>query len=103
MRSQKDTPGVDGATLAQTAIFEGLPDDVLSELARLFWQESYSHGATIFKEGDPADRAFLLRDGSVTLVSPRMVSSPGELEDRTNQPPLGGLSLLRPQGRPLTG
>jgi len=89
MRSQESASEVDGETLGQTAIFEGLPSDVLSELARLFWRESYPLGSTIFSEGDPADRAFLLREGSVTLsVAPSSLPEP--LDTTVLVPPRSG-------------
>jgi len=46
------------------------PTADLGDFRGLFRIETYSSGAIIYKPGDPADRAFLLRSGRVRLLRP---------------------------------
>jgi CRP-like cAMP-binding protein len=53
--------------LRRYTFFAGLGDSQLKSIAMLSNEEEYEGGATIFKEGDPANYIYLLIDGSVDL------------------------------------
>ena len=75
-------------TLAQIGLFEGLPDDSLAAIANLCREESFAAGSSIFGEGRPADRVYLLQEGTVGLsvsltsrstpLSTSVLKSPGQ-------------------------
>jgi len=64
-------------TLANTSLFRELPDDALTAIADLCHEESFAAGTTIFGEGRPAERVYLLQEGTVgLLVSPTSRPAP---------------------------
>lgn len=64
-------------TLANFDLFQGLPDDVLRSIADLCREVAFAAGTIIFAEGRPADRIYLLLEGTVGLsVSPTSLPAP---------------------------
>jgi CRP-like cAMP-binding protein len=55
-------------TLAKSIIFSGLNEDELAELAGLTRQHSYKDGESIFWEGDPPHRFYIVASGRVKIV-----------------------------------
>lgn len=55
-------------TLADTSLFGGLPDDTLTAIADLCHEETFAAGMTVFGEGRPAERVYLLQEGTVGLL-----------------------------------
>ena len=53
--------------LRKVSIFEGLDDSQLKKIANLCREEIHVDGALIFKEGDPADELYILREGRIAL------------------------------------
>ncbi|NIM95999.1 MAG: cyclic nucleotide-binding domain-containing protein [Anaerolineales bacterium] len=53
--------------ISQVELFEGLPRRQLSKVAEFFEEESYSRGALIFNEGDPAECLYVLLEGKVAI------------------------------------
>ena len=53
--------------LRKVSVFEGLNDGQLEKIASLCSEQSHSAGSLICKEGDPANRLFILREGRVAL------------------------------------
>ena len=51
-------------------LFEHLPDDTLSAVARQLLHRRAPAGFTFFRSGQPADRLYVLRSGSVALIDP---------------------------------
>jgi CRP-like cAMP-binding protein len=75
-------------TLADLSLFKGLPDDALTAIAALCHEKSFAPGTAICAEGYPADRIYLLQEGTVGLfVSP------------TSQPAPVNISLLESPGQ----
>jgi CRP/FNR family cyclic AMP-dependent transcriptional regulator len=56
------------SALADHPFLSALPAEALRRLAAHTYPHSYARGDIIFREGDVADRFFLVRDGSVTLT-----------------------------------
>jgi signal transduction histidine kinase/CRP-like cAMP-binding protein len=53
--------------LRRVSIFEGLGDDQLEKIASLCREEIHVAGALIFKEGDPPEQLYILREGKIAL------------------------------------
>ena len=53
--------------LRKVSIFQGLRDGQLEGIARLCTEETHGAGTLICKEGETADRLYILREGRVTL------------------------------------
>lgn len=49
--------------------FSELPDDVLEAISQRLRREHYHRGSTIFLQGEPADRMYIIESGQVKLVS----------------------------------
>lgn len=63
--------------LANFDLFGGLPDKVLTSIADLSREASFATRTVIFAEGRPADRIYLLLEGTVGLsVSPTSLPEP---------------------------
>ena len=54
--------------LASLAIFEGVPRAGLSRIARQMRRRCFSSGATIYRQGDPAQEFFVLTAGRITIT-----------------------------------
>ena len=62
--------------LAQVDMFEGLPSAHLRRLVEIGAEESFERGHTLFEEGDPGDKFFVILDGAVRIS--RFVPGMGE-------------------------
>lgn len=62
-----DDPHDLAALLHSNALFQDLEVEETAELARLLRPAAFAAGETLFRQGAPADRAFLLAAGSVTI------------------------------------
>jgi CRP/FNR family cyclic AMP-dependent transcriptional regulator len=63
-------------TLAGVNIFSGLPPAHLRRIAEIGTEELHGHGATIFAEGEPGTKFYLILDGAVRIS--RIVPGMGE-------------------------
>jgi CRP/FNR family cyclic AMP-dependent transcriptional regulator len=59
--------------IAETPTFEGLAQEHLELIAGCAWNEHVDAGTTLLREGDPADRFYLVRHGVVAIE----VDAPG--------------------------
>jgi len=62
--------------LRRAPLFAELSEPQLAELAAITRSETYKAGDSIFKEGDPGDRLFIVLEGSVRIS--RQVPGAGE-------------------------
>ncbi len=67
---------MDVGPLAQVGLFRGLNHAQLKKVAAICESETVEHGATIFKEGEPAQSMYLLVQGKVRIS--RRVPGMGE-------------------------
>jgi len=67
---------MDLALLRQTAIFADLDDTELGKVADICREQRYQPGETVFKEGDPGNRLFLIAQGEVRIS--RQIPGSGE-------------------------
>jgi putative ABC transport system ATP-binding protein len=56
-----------GQMLASCKVFEGLSPRTLTEMADKMQAESWNAGERVIREGDPGDKFYLIRDGSVAV------------------------------------
>jgi CRP/FNR family transcriptional regulator, cyclic AMP receptor protein len=62
--------------LAQIDLFSGLPAEHLNRVVTIGVEEQYKSGATIFSEGEPGDKFYLIVEGAVRIS--RFVPGMGE-------------------------
>lgn len=68
--------GIDRKLLKQAAIFADLDDEELEKVAEVCKEQSFKFGQTIFKEGDPGNRLYIIAEGEVRIS--RQVPGTGE-------------------------
>ena len=49
-------------------LFKGIDSEVMKEIANICIEESYAKDAVLFKEGEEAERLYILEEGSLNLV-----------------------------------
>jgi len=54
--------------LRKSDLFEGLGDEELLEIARLAREEKYDAGSVVFRENDPANYLYIVREGRVAIL-----------------------------------
>ena len=62
--------------LARVAVFAGLTPDALDRLAEIATEEVHLSGATIFRQGDPGEKLYVITQGRVRIS--RTVPGVGE-------------------------
>ncbi|GBD32206.1 Cyclic AMP receptor protein [bacterium HR33] len=68
--------GIDRKLLKQAAIFADLDDDELDKVAEVCKEQLFKSGQTIFKEGEPGNRLYIIAEGEVRIS--RQVPGSGE-------------------------
>jgi len=70
--------------ILEADLFKGMSEEVIKEIGRVTFEESYEEGTFLFKEGDPASNFYILAAGKVKLTIgeeghiTHLVSYPGE-------------------------
>ena len=67
---------MDVELIKQAAIFEDLEEDELEQVAEICKEQQFKFGQTIFKEGEPGNRLFIIAEGEVRIS--RQVPGSGE-------------------------
>jgi CRP-like cAMP-binding protein len=67
---------VDKALVKQAAIFKDLEDDELQRIVEICKEQQFKFGQTVFNEGDPGNRLFIIAEGEVRIS--RQVPGSGE-------------------------
>ncbi len=68
--------GIDRKLLKQAAIFADLDDQELDKVAELCKEQLFKSAQTIFKEGEPGNRLYIIAEGEVRIS--RQVPGSGE-------------------------
>ncbi len=58
---------MDTSLIKQAAIFSDLDDDELTRIAEICTEQQFKFGQTIFNEGDPGNRLFIIAEGEVRI------------------------------------
>jgi hypothetical protein len=92
------SPSMTAAELIRTShpFLEGLSNKQVGTLATLAMPVSYSAGQTIFKEGDIADRFYLINEGTVSLQAHRGGEEEIEIQQLRSGDVLGWSWLFEP-------
>lgn len=53
--------------IKESAIFADLTDDELSHIIEICKEQKFKSGATLFKEGEPGNRLYIIADGEVRI------------------------------------
>ncbi|MBE0592137.1 MAG: cyclic nucleotide-binding domain-containing protein [Gemmatimonadales bacterium] len=67
---------MDTALIRQAAVFADLDEDELQRVAEICTEQHFKFGQTVFKEGDPGNRLFIISAGEVRVS--RQVPGSGE-------------------------
>ncbi len=67
---------MDTALIKQAAIFADLDDSELEKVAEICREQKFKFGKTIFKEGEPGNRLYIISEGEVRIS--RQVPGSGE-------------------------
>ncbi len=59
---------LDAEALASLPLFDGMTPDQIEHVARLGEVRMFSSGETLFSQGDPADRLYVLLSGRVAIL-----------------------------------
>jgi CRP-like cAMP-binding protein len=86
----------DDLTQTSHRFLQGLSPEHLANLASLAMPVHYSAGDTIFKQGDIADRFYLINDGTVSLQSVGEGGDPVEIQELRSGDVLGWSWLFEP-------
>jgi CRP/FNR family transcriptional regulator, cyclic AMP receptor protein len=85
-----------GASLADHPIFKGLESTVLGKIIEGAVEERYDGGQAIFREGESADRVYVVRSGKVALEVFRLDPGPVTIQVLESDEVLGWSWLVPP-------
>ena len=81
-------------TLKKSGLFRTLSDEELKDISVLFEQASFKQNETIFHEGDPSDRFYLVAEGNVKIVKHTVMGKDIILEIMPAGDIFGGVAVL---------
>jgi CRP/FNR family cyclic AMP-dependent transcriptional regulator len=84
------------AIIAEHALFKGLAPRYLDLLSEVAMFKEFAADEVIFREGDPANRFYLILDGEVVVESPRAEQSPLTVQTIGSNDVLGWSWLFPP-------
>ncbi len=81
-------------TLKKSEIFSSLKDEELKSISDLFEKVSYKNNETIFSEGDPSDKFYLVAEGSLKVLKHTLMGKDIILEIMSPGDIFGGVAVL---------
>ncbi len=81
-------------TLKKSEVFSCLKDDELESISSLFDTLNYKNNETIFSEGDPSDKFYMLSEGNVKVLKHTMMGKDIILEIMSPGDIFGGVAVL---------
>ncbi len=88
-------------TLKKSEVFSCLKDDEVEKIGSLFDKVTFKNNETIFQEGDPSDRFYILAEGNVKIIKHTMMGKDIILEIMSPGDIFGGVAVL--DNRPYPG
>ena len=88
--------------LKKSEIFSSLKDEELEKIGELFESIQYKNNETIFIEGDPSDKFYLVAEGSVKILKHSMMGKDIILEVISQGDIFGGVAVLDKKPFPAT-
>jgi CRP/FNR family transcriptional regulator, cyclic AMP receptor protein len=98
MPSREET----AALLARTEVFADLSQRELDEVAQVAVPRSWQRGEVIFREGDPGDTCYLIKDGAVILTREHQDGRMIALAELRTGGMFGELAMFRGETRSAT-
>jgi len=89
-------------TLNKSTVFSGLKQDELKKISAYFEEASIKNNETIFSEGDPSDRLYLLSEGNVKIIKHTVMGKDIILEVMSPGDIFGGVAVLDNRPYPAT-
>ena len=89
-------------TLNKSTVFSGLKQDELKKISAYFEEVSVKNNETIFSEGDPSDRLYLLSKGNVKIIKHTVMGKDIILEVMSPGDIFGGVAVLDNKPYPAT-
>ncbi len=81
-------------TLQKSAIFSSLKDDELKSIGELFEILEFDNNETVFHEGDPSDKFYILAEGNVKILKHSVGGKDIILEIMSPGDVFGGVAVL---------
>ncbi len=81
-------------TLKKSEVFSCLKDDELDSISSLFDTLNYKNNETIFSEGDPSDKFYILAEGNVKVLKHTIMGKDIILEIMSPGDIFGGVAVL---------
>ena len=81
-------------TLKKSAIFSSLKDDELKRIGELFEILEFNNNDTVFHEGDPSDKFYILAEGNVKIMKHSVAGKDIILEIMSPGDVFGGVAVL---------
>ncbi len=81
-------------TLGKSEVFSCLKDEELKSISSLFDILSFKNNETIFSEGDPSDKFYILSEGNVKILKHTMMGKDIILEIMSPGDIFGGVAVL---------
>ncbi len=81
-------------TLKKSEIFSSLKEEELKLISKLFEKVTYKNNESIFVEGDPSDKFYLVAEGSVKVLKHTMMGKDIILEMMSPGDIFGGVAVL---------
>lgn len=88
--------------LANSALFEGIPEDMLADVGRLMTPRVFDPGETVFAQGDQGQSLMVLESGAFVAYLAKPGGGQDKLSDVKPGDVIGELSLLGEGGRTAT-
>ncbi len=85
--------------LQQARIFQGLPEDIISSLARQLTVEHLKLNQTLFHKGDVGDALYIINEGAVKIITTDAAGGELVLNTLGAGEPIGEMSLLDQETR----
>jgi len=96
------TARVEPARLRAIPMLQGLANEDLETMAALFVTERFAPGRTVFQEGDPGDKFYIIGRGSVVALSTSPEGVESELRVMEDGDHFGEIALLEDVSRTAT-
>lgn len=82
--------------LSQQALFAGLDEKYIAFLSRHAKKLSIEKGEMLFRQGEPAEKFYVVRDGRISVQIPSLYGPPLEIQALGNDQVLGWSWLIAP-------
>lgn len=89
-------------TLKKSEVFSILKDEKLKDISAYFEKMNFKNNETIFGEGDPSDRLYILSEGNVKILKHTVMGKDVILEVMSPGDIFGGVAVLDNKPYPAT-